>query len=134
MSKRKEWFSFQWIGIMCQWQVLTQTVVSMSYHNTNPTKFVGLVQSWHHLIEMYLILISPWYNWQIALKDQTLAYNSLNLSISWWLLFVSLEKYKIYLKLLLKIFHRHNIWFQGKQISSAYFELITTCAISAYHH
>ena len=44
-----------------------RTVVSVSYHNKNPTKRVDLVQSrphHHHLIKINFF--SPWYSWKIA--------------------------------------------------------------------
>jgi hypothetical protein len=42
------------------------TVDSVSYHDKNQTKSVGLVQSGLHRNSLKIKLFSPWYSWTIA--------------------------------------------------------------------
>jgi hypothetical protein len=61
------------------------------------------------------IVLSPWYN-SLSIAHKIWVY----LDDS-YLCLLKNTKYTLLLKLLLNIFHRHTFWFQGKQISSAYF-------------
>ena len=66
--KSKDWLARNQNNVTrVEWHVYLRIVVSVSWHNKNPTKDVGLEQSGphhHHLIENNLF--SPWYSWKIA--------------------------------------------------------------------